>query len=191
MSKHLSYQIMRFGKNEHRIDVLHLRKPVEKGLAGMAMSKLFPQNVALVVDPRPIEDLEYAFICLSRNGGTDLTAVWMEENVFYGIKRGDALARTSLFHELGHYYYSHMKRSKEEMAAYDEARVSDVEKGQVIREELDADQFAVEYLGREYVIAGLSELKSELSSRIDQGIYAEETEAAIKELDYRITKLQS
>ena len=186
----LSYQIMRFGKKGRRITILHLRKPGKKGLAGMVMSNLFPHNIALVVDPRPIEELEYSFICLSRNTGIDSASVWMEEDVFYGIKRGDALARTSLFHELGHCYFRHLKSTKEKMDAYDEARSASVDMGQVIQEELDADQFAVDYLGTEYVITGLSELKSELSNRITQGFYDEETgTAAMKELDLRLMKL--
>ena len=187
----LTYQIMRFGKKERRIDVLHLRKPVKKGLAGMVTSGLFPQSVALVVDPRPIEDLEYSFMCLSRGAMVDSASVWMEKDTFYGIKRGNQLARTALFHELGHYYYRHMKRSKEEIDVYDEARVSAAEMGQVLQEELDAEQFAADYLGREYVIAGLAELKTEIANRIDQGLYDEENVAAIKELEYRIKKLQS
>ena len=187
----LTYQIMRFGKKERRIDVLHLRKPVKKGLAGMVMSNLFPHNVALVVDPRPIEDLEYSFMCLSRGAVPDSASIWMEEDTFYGIKRGEPLARTCLFHELGHYYYQHLKGSEEEMDAYDEARVSAVETGQVIQEELDADQFAADYLGKGYVIAGLSKLMEETSNRIDQGLYPEENAAAIKELEYRIKKLLS
>ena len=187
----LTYQIMRFGKKERRIDVLHLRKPVQKGLAGMVTSRIFPRSVALVVDPRPIDDLEYLFMCLSRGATVDSASVWMEKDTFYGIKRGDSLARTCLFHELGHYYYQHLKRNQEEMDAYDEARVSAVEMGQVIQEELDADQFAADYLGRAYVIAGLSELKTEIASRIDHGLCDEENAAAIKELEYRINKLQS
>ena len=190
MSKNLTYQIMRFGKKERRIDVIHLRKPVEKGLAGMVTSSLFPKSVAIVVDPRPIEDLEYEFMCLSRNNGDGSAAVWMETEAFYGIKRGNKLARMALFHELGHYYYRHLNRSAEEKEAYDRARVAAVEMGQVIQEELDADQFAVDYLGKDCVIAGLLELKTEISNRIDE-LNDEDTVAALKELDYRIMKLQS
>lgn len=187
----LTYQIMRFGKKERRIDVLHLRKPVEKGLAGMVMSNLFPHNVALVVDPRTLEEYEYSYMCLSRNGETGLASVWMKEDAFYGIKRGNRLARTALFHELGHYYHRHQKASQEEKDAYDAERKAAVERGQVIKEELDADQFAADYLGKDYVIAGLAELKMEIEKGFDQGLYEKEDVAAIKELEYRIKKLQS
>ena len=187
----LSFQIMRFGKKKRRIDVFHLRKPVEKGLAGMVMSNLFPQNVALVVDSRPTDNLEYSYMCLSRSAVTASVSVWMEADAFYGIKRGEPIARTALFHELGHYYFRHMKRSKEEMVAYDQAREAAVEIGQVIQQELDADQFAVDYLGKDYVISGLSDLKSLIEKALDQDSTDERNVAAIKELEYRIMKLQA
>ena len=101
----LNYNIMRFGKKGCKITVVHLRKPVTKGLAGMIMSSFFPQNISLVVDSRPVSDLDYTFMCLSRNAGNESVSIWMEEDAFYGIKRGNAEARTALFHELGHYYH--------------------------------------------------------------------------------------
>ena len=185
-----NYNIMRFGKKGCKITVVHLRKPVTKGLAGMVMSSFFPQNISLVVDSHPVSDLDYTFMCLSRNAGNESVSIWMEEDAFYGIKRGNAEARTALFHELGHYYHQHLKHGKEAMDAYDEARSASIDAGQVIREELEADLFAAEYLGRDYVIAGLSALKSRLDECILRGDYDEATgAAAIKELDLRIEAL--
>ena len=74
------------------------------------------------------------------------------------------------------------------MEAYDKARVQAVKTGQVIQAELDADQFAVDYLGRKYVIRGISDLRSVLAS---EEVNNEEDKAlALKELDLRIAKLQ-
>ena len=44
------FQIIRFGKKANRIDVILLKRPWTNGLVGMVQSKLFPMNVALVVD---------------------------------------------------------------------------------------------------------------------------------------------
>ena len=186
----IAYNTMRFGKKNRMITVLHLRKPIAKGLAGIISSKLFPQQIALVADPRPVNDMDYSFICLSRNINSDSVSVWMEPEVFYGIKRGVALARTSLFHELGHYYHGHQKINHEDMDVYDEARTEAVESGQVIQQELDADQFAVEYLGKDFVIRGLRELAANTEERIKDGFYDEETgTAAVKELELRISAI--
>ena len=157
----------------------------------MVMSNLFPHNVALVVDPRSIDDLEYSYMCMSCSTGTDSASVWMEEDAFYGIKRGDPPARTALFHELGHYYHKHLKHSKEAMEAYDKAREAAVEMGQVMQQELDADQFAVDYLGKDYVIMGLSELKSQAEKNFVQDPTDQGNLAAVKEFAYRIMKLQT
>ena len=74
------------------------------------------------------------------------------------------------------------------MEAYDEARVQAVINGQVIQAELDADQFAVDYLGRDYVIRGLSDIRASLAKG---NAFDEEQQAiALKEMDLRIEKLQ-
>ena len=184
----LSYNVMRFGPKKHKIKIIHLKKPVTKGLAGMVISKLFVQDIALIVDSRPPTELNYNLMCLSHIGGRENVQIWMEPDVFYGIKRGDPLARTSLFHELGHHCLGHLKDSTEEMEAYDEARVQAVINGQVIQAELDADQFAVDYLGRDYVIRGLSDIRASLAK---ENAFDEEQQAiALKEMDLRIEKLQ-
>ena len=184
----LSYNVMRFGPKKRRIKIVHLKKPVTKGLAGLIESNLFPQRIAMVVDSRPLEDLNYNYMCLNYIGGREHVEIWMERDAFFGIKRGEPMARMSLFHELGHHYLGHLKDDTEEMEAYDKARVQAVKTGQVIQAELDADQFAVDYLGRVYVIRGISDLRSVLAS---EEVNNEEDKAlALKELDLRIAKLQ-
>ena len=186
----LSYQTMRFGPKKRKISIIHLRKPVSKGLGGMVKASFFPQTIALVVDPRPIDDLDYSFMCLSRDANNESVSIWMEEDAFYGIKRGDVKARTALFHELGHYYHHHLKGSIDEMVAYDEARSASVQAGRVIQQELEADLFAVDYLGREYDVNGLKALKARLYDCIRLGVYDEETgRSAIKELELRISAI--
>ena len=100
------------------------------------------------------------------------------------------MARTALFHELGHYYLQHLKGSEEEINAYNLARSEAVDEGKVIQDELDADQFAVDYLGKEYVAEGLRKLNLRIKNLIQSGVYEEETgKAAIKEISLRIASL--
>ena len=184
----LSYNVMRFGPKKRRIKIVHLKKPVTKGLAGLVESNLFPQRIAMVVDARPPEDLNYNYMCLNHIGGRERVEIWMEPEVFYGIKRGDPLARTSLFHELGHHCLGHLKDSTEEMEVYDEARVQAVKNGQVMQAELDADQFAADYPGRDYVIRGLADIRAALAK--ESACDEEQQAIALKEMDLRIEKLQ-
>ena len=76
----------------------------------------------------------------------------------------------------------------EELSAYDKAREQAAKNGQVIQAELDADQFAVDYLGRDYVIRGLSDMRAELAK--EHSCDEEQQAIALKELDLRIEKLQ-
>ena len=131
----LNYQTMSFGKKDKRISILHLRKPIQYGLAGMASSKLFRQNIPLVIDDHLQDMFAYDFACLAYSVDIDAVRILMNENIFYGIKRGEAMSRTVLFHELGHYYHRHMRSSREEAEAYDAKRMQMVSEGKVIQNE--------------------------------------------------------
>lgn len=189
-----TYSTMRFGKKERSVTIYHLRKPIMKGLVGlggMVESSLFSQRISLCIDHRSECETNYFYMCLAHNPDSGRAEVWMEEPAFYGIKRGDPMARTALFHELGHQYYSHRLKTAEEVDAYDCARVTLTDDGQVKPEELGADQFAVDYLGRDYVIKGLSDLKAALAARVSADDDEKFKETALKELDLRIAKLKA
>ena len=189
-----TYSTMRFGKKERSVTIYHLRKPIMKGLVGlggMIRSKLFAAPISLNIDRRPEDERDYFCMCLSHDPNNDRASIWMEEAAFYGIKRGEPMARTALFHELGHKYHGHRLKTSEERDAYDGARVTFADDGQVKPEELDADQFAVDYLGRDYVIKGLSDLKAALAVRFSADDDEKLKETALKELNLRIAKLKA
>lgn len=188
-----NYNTMRFGKKERRITIYHLRKPVMRGfigLGGMIESKQFSDRISICVDCRPSDELDYLCMCLSHSPASGRAEIWMQEAAFYGIKRGEPMSRTALFHELGHEYHNHCLKSKEDVDAYDKARVKLADDGDVKQEELDADQFAAEYLGRDYVMKGLSDLKAPLSKCVVEEEYEKHKELALKELDLRIERLR-
>ena len=187
----LDYQTMSFGKKGRRITITHLRKPIQYGLASMASSKLFRQNIPLVIDDHANDRFDYDFACLAYSPDVDAVRILMDENIFYGIKRGEAMSRTVLFHEMGHYYHRHMRSSREEAEAYDAKRMQMVSEGKVIRNELDADAFAAEYLGNALVVQGLTDLKKALVRHIESGFYDEESgQASVRELELRIAILR-
>ena len=131
---------------------------------------------------------DYDLACMSFSQKSGLYAVRMESEVFYGIKRGDPMARTILLHELGHYYHKHLTGDAEESERYDHERYRQAEEGSVSQRETDADDFAAMYLGREYVVKGLETIKQELLQRVDKECY-EGTNTTFRELDLRIARL--
>ena len=173
------YNTMSFGKKENRINVIHLKKPLDNGFAGMITSGLFRENIAVVVMKNEIDFPDCQFACLSSAADNTSVKVEMEENIFYGIKRNDKMARTVLFHELGHYYYNHLKNGTADMEVYASERLDRALHSEVIPQELEADLFAARYLGHDYVMTGLNMLIRQISKD-------EAAEIAIAELRYRI-----
>ena len=132
---------------------------------------------------------DYDLACLSFNPKSCLYAVRMESEIFYGIKRGDPMARTTLLHELGHYYHKQLTGNAEESVRYDHERSRLAEEGSVSQREIDADDFAVLYLRQDYVVKGLEAIRQELLRRVDEGCY-ESVSTTFRELDLRIARLK-
>ncbi len=176
-----------YGKGENCIQIVSLGTPLENGLVGMATSELFRENIALVVDYDSVEGLDYDFACLTHYKSVDHYAVHMEEAIYNGIRSQDAMALTTLFHELGHYYYNDLEKPGC-LKSYDEQRNFSVLHGRVNNHELIADSFAVEYLGTEIVIKGLQELKKAISERYDDERDSESFKFNQQELQYRMDR---
>ena len=84
-----------------------------------------------------------------------------------------------------------MRSSREEAEAYDAKRMQMVSEGKVIRNELDVDAFAVEYLENALAADGLTDLKTALICHIESGFYDEESgQASVRELELRIAVLR-
>ena len=110
----------------------------------------------------------------------------LNSRVFYDIKRGTAEARMILLHELGHYYNKDISGGK---CTDRKEREYLATNGYVSQAELCADAFAVEYLGADMVISGLTSLIARILH--DYEDYEEESLAIpIAELKARIAILQ-
>ena len=140
------YTVLPFGKNEKRISVVLCRKPMQNGLSGMVCGKALGQNIAIVLDkPTSGEaDCLYASLERMRNG---TFSVRMTREIIHGLRRGGAMARTCLFHELGHYFRKHLDAPGFQSESYDEERYRLASEGEVLHLELEADATAADYLG--------------------------------------------
>lgn len=183
----MKYSCMSFGKRSHRIELLHLNKPIKHGLAGMITSKLFKDAIAIVIDYREINQTDYAFACFAVSQGNIGPRILMTPQIFYDIKRGKPEARTILLHELGHYCHGDLETQNPNR---DVERQMDAAIGKVSDAELRADQFAAEYLGVTTVLQGLSNIKAMMSTQYAD--YDEESlRVSLQEIDLRIAALKS
>lgn len=169
---------MSFGKKGTRIDVFHMNKPWKNGLAGMITSKLFQEKIAIVVDDDLLSGIDADFACLAVGKNGIAPRIIMANDIFYGFKRGCPMARTTVFHELGHYVHGDINSSFDS-DQYDGDRIENAEKGLVLSVEAAADEFAVSYLGAKTALDGLSTLKDRVDSISEESLAALELQARI------------
>ena len=97
------------------------------------------------------------------------------------------LARFTLLHEIGHHINRDLNNKDFTAETYDEDRVAAVKQGRVLDFELKADAFACSYLGSDYIIKALEQLKA-YGDETEQGkLFISEIELRIQAL-HRLTK---
>ena len=150
------YTYMPFGKGAHRLEVVLERKVRRGGYAGLVVSKQFPGTIGIVVREDLLDEMnvQSVYITAKKDGSDPRIILSMETLV--GIKRGCMADRFSLLHEVGHYACGHLVDPpdiEEEFAMRERL----LEENQVSQDEVDADAFAVNYLGAEAVVWALQE----------------------------------
>jgi hypothetical protein len=183
------YTVLPFGKREKRISVVLCQKPLQSGLTGMIRGKALGRDIAIVLDKSSSteSDCLYASLERMRNG---TYSVRMTSEVLHGLRRGDAMARTCLFHELGHFLCKHLEAPGFKSENYDEERYRLASEGEVLHLELEADAAAADYLGIAIVAEGLAALRDKLKEPlIDDAFDPEAAAVAVQELNLRIFAL--
>ena len=150
------YIYMPLGKGNHRIELILERKVRAGGYAGFVAAKQFQEEIVIVVNDVVLEELGVRSIYITANKDGSFPRVILSGEIFNGIKRGNNGARFSLLHEIGHYVCGHLENPP---ALEDEyaRRQKLLEQNQVSRDELEADAFAVNYIGAEAVVWALQE----------------------------------
>ena len=183
------YTVLPFGKKGKRISVVLCRKPMRNDLSGMVCGKALGQNIAIVLVKPTSDETDGLFASLERmHNGT--YSVRMTSEVLHGLRRGDAMARTCLFHELGHFLCKHLEAPGFKSENYDEERYRLASEGEVLHLELEADAAAADYLGIAVVAEGLAALCDKLKkSLITDAFDTESAAVAMQELNLRIAAL--
>ena len=181
----MQYKEIHFRKDENKITKTLLSEVMEQGLAGMISSPMFKENIAIVICENP-KDEDYSFACLG--SGTDGVAprVVLTEELLNELRNEIPVAAVVLMHEIGHYYNSDIGNNEDNS---DERRRKLVANNEVCPKEIKADAFAVKYLGKETVIAGLETLKHRIRD-VYKDYEEESVELSIKEIDIRISHIE-
>ena len=172
---------MAFGKGKSKLVIIHLNKPQESGLGGIVRASMF-NDLPIVVDSSSEDERDYDFACLAAAKNGVVPRMKMTEEIFYGIKRNEPIARFTLLHEIGHHINRDLNNKDFTAETYDENRVAAVKQGRVLDFELKADAFACSYLGLNYSIKALQQLKT-YGDATGQG------ELFISEIELRIQAL--
>ena len=181
----MQYQTLSFGEGKEKIELTLLDNLMEQKLAGMISSPMFSENIAIVVEENP-ETIDYDFACLGYTKEKTAPRVMMKSEFFDELKRGAPESRTIIFHEIGHYVNSDILTNEGNTDTEREALVAD---NNVCVKEIRADAFAVAYLGKDVVIAGLEDLKKRILR--DYADYDEDSlRITIKEIDIRISHIK-
>lgn len=177
----LQYKQLEFGTDENEITITLLSEVIEQGLAGIISSPMFNENIAIVICENP-EDEDYSFACLGCGKDGVAPRVVITEELLNELRNEIPVAKVVLMHEIGHYYNSDVGNNEDNS---DERRRKLVVNNEVCPKEIKADAFAVVYLGKEMVIAGLETLKQRIRD-VYKDYEEESVELSIKEIDIRI-----
>lgn len=153
----------RFGSGDDAIELTLHRQPGEFDVVGTLASRHFGHEVYLMQWPDDRLSTEGAFTHACTAAVDGICGVMMRESLIASLRLGGGLAEMVLLHELGHYVHGDVDRAKEPPG--DAERVRLIQQGKVLQEELDADAFAAEYLGKDAVASALAELKQLITQK--------------------------
>lgn len=183
--ENVQYNEIEFGNDENKITITLLEETMGKGLMGMLSSIIFKENVALVIDEEH-DDEDYTFACLGCGKDGVAPRVLMTEELYNELKKHTPMGKTVVMHEIGHYYNSDVGYNEDNS---EERRRNLVSQNMVCQKEIKADAFAVQYLGKDTVIAGLEALKERIIE--DYTDYDEESvRLSIKEIEIRLSHIK-
>lgn len=176
----MQYNEIEFGNDENKITITLLEETMGKGLMGMLSSTIFKENIALIIDEEH-DDEDYTFACLGCGKDGVAPRVVMTKELYDELKEETPMAKTVLMHEVGHYYNVDVGNNEDNS---EDRRRELVTQNKVCPKEIKADAFAVQYLGKDTVIAGLKALKERIIE--DYADYDEESvQLSIRELEIR------
>ena len=181
------YTYMPFGKGAHRLEVVLERKVRRDGYAGFVVSKQFSETIGIVVREDLLDEMNVRSVYITAKKDGSNPCIISSSDTFVRIKRGCIADRFSLLHEVGHYVCGHLV-DPPELEEENAMRERLLEENQVSQDELDADAFAVNYLGAESVARALQEsMERRFAADLAYGVAEEDiSKKALWEYQLRI-----
>lgn len=182
----MQYKEIEFCSEETKITITLLEEPIDKSLVGMVSSPIFKENIALVID-EDHDDEDFTFACLGCGKDGVAPRVLMTEELYNELKKQTPMGKTVVMHEIGHYYNSDVGHNEDNS---EERRRNLVSQNMVCQKEIKADSFAVQYLGKDTVIAGLESLKERIIKEYAD-YDTESVQLSVKEIEIRISHIKA
>lgn len=178
----MKYKEIVFGEGDNKITITLLDGLMGLNLVGMISSSLFKETIAIVIAEKS-EDDDFSFACLGCGKDGVAPRVAMTKELIDELKNEVPVAQVVLMHEIGHYYNSDIGNNGDNS---DDRRRNLVTQNKVCPKEIKADEFAIEYLGKDIVILGLETLKQRILE-VYKDYDKESVELSVKEIDIRIS----
>ncbi len=179
----LNYTYNTYSNGESEIAVVVFNKPYESNIIGFVMSDLFESMIPLVLVETNEDAVDFAALGCAEGGKHP--RISFDKEYYADLQNLTDEIITIIFHELGHLNNGDLTNGNFNFEAYHTERTQVADANGVLPMELKADDFAVAFLGREVVAAGLAIIKKKTESYVGY----ENLEIAVRELEERIERL--
>ncbi len=180
----LNYTHNTYSNGESEIAIVVFDKPYESNIIGFAMSELFESMIPFVLVETDADTIDFASLGCAEGGKHP--RISFDKEYYADLQTLTDEVATIIFHELGHLNNGDLTNGNFNFETYHTERTQVADAQGVLPMELKADDFAVAFLGREVVVAGLAVIKKKTEVYVGY----ENLEIAVCELEKRIQRLQ-
>ncbi len=160
----LNYTHNTYSNGETEITVVVFNKPYESNIIGFVMSDLFESMIPLVLVETNEDAADFASLGCAEGGKHP--RISFDKGYYADLQALTDEVVTIIFHELGHLHHRDLTNGNFSFEAYHDERTQTADANGVLPMELKADDFAVAFLGREVVVAGLTIIKKKTEAYV-------------------------
>ncbi len=181
----LKYTDVTYNNEESYVTVVIFDKLYESDIIGFVMTDLLSSMLPLVLTEPNDDSIDFASLCCAKNGSCP--RISFDFNYMPELQALTNEVLTIIFHELGHLINGDLTDETFDFDNYHTERLKKATNNAVLSLEASADEFAVNYLGSDKVIAGLMSIIEKTESYDGY----ENVGEAISELKQRIYRIQN
>lgn len=166
----------------------------QKTVIGEIVNRHTQETIAVVLlDDESVERSKFRSMFITYNRKNKVFVICINQKQLKDFQTENGISYFGLFHELGHIHYGHVFKNKNR--TQDEIRRERIEAilmGKVVKDELEADAFAAEYVGNLTAVLALQKMREDRRMRDIQANCQNGRNAvlALKEYDYRIIAIK-